>query len=453
MLVYVISKNGVPLMPSIRNGHIRKLLKQKQAKIVKRDPFTIQLLYETDDIVQDVELKIDTGYQHIGISACSDKSEIYSAEIELLDGQKQRTEDRRKLRRTRRNRLRYRKCRFKNRKVEEGWIAPSIQHKINSHVKAVAKVVSILPISKILLEVANFDIQKLKNPDISGKEYQEGELYDFRNVREYIFFRDNYTCQICGKNAFKDGVSLHWHHKEYWRGNHSNSPANGLTVCTKCHCSKNHQPGGTLWGLKATQQEFKAETYMATVRKIILNAVKEQFDIPVEAACGYLTKDKRITLELDKTHYNDAYCIGDKQPESRLVEPIFYKEKRKNNRILAKFYDAKYIDRRDGSKKSGKDLFSGRSTRNKSLNSENLHQYRSKKVSKGRVSIRTQRYPIQPQDIVLWKNRHWLVVGVHCNGTRVLISGHGLKKSKSVAIKDTRLINHSNTIYRERSAR
>lgn len=334
MLVYVLSENGVPLMPSTRCGHIRKFLKEHKAKVIKREPFTIQLLYDTDDIVQEVELKIDTGYQHIGGSACSDRAEVYSAEAELLSGQKQRLEDRAEYRRTRRNRLRYRKPRFDNRKTEEGWLAPSLQHKVNSHIKVVGRVTQILPISKIKLEIANFDIQKLKNPEIEGVGYQQGEMYDFRNVREYIFFRDNYTCQICGKNAFKDDVSLHWHHVEFWKDNHSDAPANGLTVCTKCHCSKNHKPGGKLWGIEAKQKEFKAETFMATVRKYILAAVRERFDVPVEATYGYLTKDKRIALGLEKTHYNDAFCIGDKQPGLRLVNPVFYKEKRKNNRSL-----------------------------------------------------------------------------------------------------------------------
>ena len=90
MPVYVISKNGVPLMPSVRNGHVRKLLKSKQAKVVKREPFTIQLLYDTEDVVQDVELKIDTGYLHIGVSACSDKAELYSSEVELNPNIKKR---------------------------------------------------------------------------------------------------------------------------------------------------------------------------------------------------------------------------------------------------------------------------------------------------------------------------------------------------------------------------
>ena len=450
MLVYVLNRYGVPLMPSIRNGHIRWLLKENQAKVVKKTPFTIQLLYDVPGVVQEVEAKLDTGYQHIGASGCSDKAEIYSAEVELLTGQVERLEDRRKYRRTRRNKLRYRKPRYNNRKnKKEGWIAPSIQHKVDSHVKTVEQVRKILPISKVTIEVGNFDIQKLKNPDIQGKEYQQGEMYDFRNVREYIFFRDNYTCQICGRNAFKDGVSLHWHHREYWKGNHSDRPGNGMTVCTDCHCSKNHQPKGKLWGIEAIDDSFKAETYMATVRWIIKKALEERLGIPVEVTYGYLTKSTRIALDLSKTHFNDAYCIGERQPPERLAETVFFTERRKNNRSLEKFYDAQYIDARDGSKKAGKDLASGRSTRNKNKNTENLHKYRKQKLKAGYRTIRKQRSTLQPYDTVLWKNRLWIVKGTHCNNTRVMVADNSGAKSKSAAIKQVRLINHSKTFIRK----
>lgn len=447
MFVYVISMNGVPLMPSVRNGHIRRLLKSKQAKVVKRDPFTIQLLYDTQDIVQYVELKVDTGYLHIGISACSDNAELYSSEVELNPNIKNNIQAKQKYRRTRRNKLRYRKKRFDNRKRPEGWFAPSIQHKVDSHVKTICKAASILPISKICIEVANFDIQKLKNPDISGKEYQEGELYDFRNLREYVFFRDNYTCQICGKNAFKDGVALHMHHVEYWNGhNRANTPANGLTVCTKCHSPKNHQQGGALWGLEAKYRPLKDSTFMTMVRWQIVNTVKALFpDIEVVHTYGYLTKDKRITLGIEKSHANDAFCIGNKQPSQRLAETVYYKQKSKNNRSLSTFYDAKYIDSLTGKTATGKELFSGRTTRNKNKNSENLHLYRSRKVKAGRVSTRKQRYSLQPHDEVIWRNRKWLVKGVHCNGTRVI-----LDSGRSVAIKEVTLIEHAKTIYLDR---
>ena len=215
MMVYVLNVNGLPLMPTENCGYVRKLLKSRKAQVVKSNPFTIQLLYETENNTQDIDLKIDTGYQYIGISACTDDKELFSGELSLLKGQKDRLQERTSYRKTRRNLLRYRKPRFNNRKRSKQWLAPSIQHKLDSHLKIIRKLMAVLPISKIYVETANFDIQALKNPDISGTDYQKGEMYDFRNLREYIFFRDNYTCQICHKNSFQDGAILRMHHLEY----------------------------------------------------------------------------------------------------------------------------------------------------------------------------------------------------------------------------------------------
>ena len=117
--------------------------------------------------------------------------------------------------------------------------------------------------------------------------------------------------------------------------------------------------------------------------------------------------------------------------------------------FLEKFYDAKYIDSRDGSKKTGKELFSGRTTRNKQLNGDNLHKYRKQKVSKGKRVIRKSHYPIQPNDIIIWKNRLWTSKGAHNNGTRVMLDGNNLKKAKSVVIKDLKVKNTAKTIYRK----
>ena len=452
-MVYVLNVNGEPIMPTNRYRHVRKLLKSKRAKIVGYEPFTIQLLYEVENKTQDIDLKVDSGYLHVGLSSCSDNTELYSAELEMYAEQKERMDTRRKYRRTRRNRLRYRKPRFDNRRRSEGWLAPSIEYKVETHLKQIKRVTDILPITKIIVEVANFDIHALKNPDINGAEYQQGEMFDFRNLREYTFFRDNYTCQICGKSTFKDGAVLRMHHVEYWNNsNRSNIPANTLTVCTKCHSPKNHEPTGKLYGIEMKHKPFKAETFMATVRWIILNRLKERYkNINVVHSYGYQTKDKRIELGLDKTHYNDAYCIGDKQPKKRLANTLILKQQRKNNRSLEKFYDAKYIDRRDGTKKTGKELFSGRTTRNTNLNSENLHQYRGQKLSKGRRAIRKQHYMYQPNDIVKYNNRTYKVKGTHCNGSRVLLQSE--PKAISIAINKLEPYKFSKTIYLEREVK
>ncbi len=211
MLVYVINKHGKPLMPC-KPRKARKLLKQGKAKVIKRAPFTIQLLFGSSGYTQEITLGVDTGSKHIGISATTEKEELFSAEVELRNDIVDLLSTKRQNRRTRRNRLRYRKARFNNRikRKKEGWLAPSIEHKIQTHLSTIEKVHQILPISKIIAEVASFDIQKIKNPDIQGKEYQQGEQLDFWNVREYVLFRDNHTCQHC-KGKSKDKI-LNVHH-------------------------------------------------------------------------------------------------------------------------------------------------------------------------------------------------------------------------------------------------
>ena len=133
---------------------------------------------------------------------------------------------------------------------------------------------------------------------------------------------------------------------------------------------------------------------------------------------GYITKSKRIALGLDKTHYNDAFVIAGGTDQIR-AEPIYFKQARRNNRSLERFYDAKYIDIRTGKKVSGQKLYSGRTVRNKNYNTENLHVYRGPKLSKGRRSIRTERYFYQPNDIVIYNNKKYRVAGVQNKGAYI----------------------------------
>lgn len=127
--VCVISESGERLMPTFRLGRVRHLLKDGKAKIIKHNPFTVQLQYESEGYTQPIELCEDVGYNYIGVSAKSESHEYVSAQYDTLTDEKQRHDDCRKLRRTRRNRLRYRKPRFDNRKREETWLAPSLEHK------------------------------------------------------------------------------------------------------------------------------------------------------------------------------------------------------------------------------------------------------------------------------------------------------------------------------------
>ena len=139
-------------------------------------------------------------------------------------------------------------------------------------------------------------------------------------------------------------------------------------------------------------------------------------------------------MSIEKSHVNDAYVMGVFHPRHR-VATICLQKKRRNNRCLEKFYDAKYIDSRDGKKKTGKELFNGRINRNHKKDSENLHRYRSKKVSAGKRAIRKQRYPIQPHDIVIYDGRQYETSGCHSNGTRAIL----LPSKKSVSVKKLKI--------------
>ena len=236
-LVYVLNKDGLPLMPTHKLGKVRRLLKDGRAKIVKRNPFTIQLNYECGNYIQNVTLGVDAGSKHIGLSASTDKDELYCSDIELRNDIVELISTRKENRRTRHEHLRYREPRFDNRiaSKKEGWLAPSVRQKIDCHLKVIENICEILPITEIIVEVAAFDTQLLKAKEegktISGTDYQNGEMKGF-NAREYVLFRDNHECQCChGKS--KDKV-LETHHIES-RKTGGNAPNNLITLCSTCH--------------------------------------------------------------------------------------------------------------------------------------------------------------------------------------------------------------------------
>lgn len=243
----------------------KKLLKSGRAKIVGRDPFTIQLLYGTRGYTQPVTLGIDAGYENIGYSAVTEKEELIGGEFKLLKGVSERITERRKYRRQRRNRKRYRKSRFDNRRLRTGWLPPSIQHKLDAHIKLVERLKPRLPIKRIVVEVAKFDIQKIKNPEISGCQYQRGEQLGYYNLAAYIRHRDKYQCQNPNcKNKAPEKI-LQIHHIGYWKEDRSDRPGNLITLCDKCHIPANHKKGKFLHGWQPEVKSFRPETFITII--------------------------------------------------------------------------------------------------------------------------------------------------------------------------------------------
>ena len=335
-MVYVLSKTGQPLMPTENHAKVRVLLKQQKAKVVHRCPFTIQLLYDSTDYTQPVFLGIDAGSRHIGVSATTETKVLYEADVTLRNDIVDLLSTRREARRSRRNRKRrYRKPRFNNRTRKNGWLAPSVQQKVDTHLTVVRKVTEILPVSIITVETASFDIQKIKNPDIAGTGYQQGEQLDFWNVREYVLFRDGHTCQCC-KGKSKDPV-LNVHHIES-RKTGGNAPNNLITLCGTCH--KGYHKG-TVTLPKAIHRgmKFKDATFMGVMRWAFYNRMKETYEplgIMVNMTYGYITKNSRIEHNLPKDHFIDARCISG-HPDATSNGMVFYQKKvRCHNRQIHK---------------------------------------------------------------------------------------------------------------------
>ena len=331
-MVYVLNQNGQPLMPTENHAKVRILLKQRKAKVIKRCPFTIQLAYDSTNYTQEVTLGVDSGSKHIGLSATTKDKVLFESDVELRNDIVDLLSTRRQNRRTRRTRkTRYRKPRFNNRKRKDGWLAPSVQNKVDSHLTVIRRVHEILPISKIVVEIASFDIQKIKNPTISGTDYQQGEQLDFWNVREYVLFRDGHTCQCC-KGKSKDKI-LNVHHIES-RKTGGNAPNNLITLCETCHTGYHK---GTVKLPKTIKRgmSFRDATFMGIMRWAFYNKLKEIYP-NVSLTYGYITKNTCIENNLPKDHYIDARFISG-NPLASSDGTVYYQKKiRCHNRQIHK---------------------------------------------------------------------------------------------------------------------
>ena len=332
--VFVLNMRGQPLMPC-SPPKARKLLRAGKAVPVRRTPFVIQLTVPTGETKQPITLGVDAGYKHVGLSATTAKEELLASEVELRQDVTGLLSDRLELRRARRNRkTRYRAPRFDNRvrSKHKGWLAPSVENRIQAHISRIEAVCRVLPITKIVIETASFDIQKIKNPEVEGTDYQQGDQLGFRNVREYVLFRDGHVCQAC-KGRSKDLI-LNVHHIES-RKTGGDAPGNLITLCEACH--KAYHAGKLKQFSPRRGASFRAETFMGIMRWTVLNRLRERHpELPVTNTYGYLTKHKRIVAGLPKTHCADAFCIAGVLDAKRRGEYLFQKQTRRHNRQIHK---------------------------------------------------------------------------------------------------------------------
>lgn len=308
MKVYVQNKDGTPLMPC-KPAKAKHLFKDGKAKVVKLCPFTIRLNWDCERNVQEVIVGLDTGAVNVGCSAVCGDRVLYASETKLRTDIHKKMQRRAKYRRIRRSKLRYRPPRFDNRTRPKGWLPPSLRSKADSIVKIIKQLAEILPITKVRVEIAKFDIQKLQNPDIKGKEYQKGVTEGYDNKRAYVFVRDKYTCQICKK---REGI-LQTHHIIPRKDGGTDKPDNMITVHKKCHEDYNK---GLIKHKFRKPKEYKVETQITILKDFIVNELKKHFE--VEVTFGYITKRNRIRLNLPKSHCFDAIAITNPKKIERL---------------------------------------------------------------------------------------------------------------------------------------
>jgi len=309
----------------------RLLLQEGKEKVAIMVPFTIQLLYGSSGYKQAISLGVDAGTKHIAVSATTEQKVLFEAEVVPRSDIQELLATRRQFRRARRRRkTRYRKVRFLNRKRSEGWLAPSVQHKVEAHLKTMRLVHKILPVRNTTIEVAQFDIQKIRRLEIEGKAYQEGPQLGFWNVREYVLFRDKHCCQWC-RGKSKHPI-LNVHHIES-RKTGGDSPDNLITLCETCHdlIHRTHQEHK----IERKSSTFRDATQMGIIRWRIYEQTKVMFQ-NVHLTYGYITKHTRISHHLEKSHLIDARCIS--THPCAISDGTWYLIKcvRRNNRQLHK---------------------------------------------------------------------------------------------------------------------
>ena len=410
-------------MPTTRLGKVYRLLKTEKAHIVSYEPFTIQLDYEPDThIIQPMTLGVDSGAIHSGYSVTNEHREYYSAEVIARDDISKRLSDRQMYRRNRRSRkIRYRKPRFKNRKnKKKGWLPPSLKQKVAVQLNEIDHLHHHFPIETIIVEVAEFDIQKIKNPDISDIEYQQGTLQGY-NIRNYLLEKHGRKCFYCGKTVSDFEVE---HMLPKSRGG-SNRIDNLTLSCHDCNQKKDTMTAEefirqTLPAKKATaklkqlpneKRLFKYMAHMNATRWTLYNAIKEKYS-NVEMTYGYITKYNRIQAGLPKAHHIDAKCITGFTTAPSINQTVVKIKMRRHNRQLH------------------------RAT-----------------FSKGHIRkvacLPTVVFGFQLYDLVLFNNRYYYIKGRRSSGYFKLTSVEGLKDEERTYKKLT-LLTHANAYLTNR---
>jgi len=336
--VFVLSSTKKPLMPC-HSQRARELLSKGKAAVYRYNPFTIILKDREDGDTQPIEWKIDPGSRETGMVLVGDfpkqgKVVLFAAHlvhrgiliVDLLLS-------RRRLRSVRRNRkTRYREPRFNNRIRTPGWLQPSFKSRVDNIITWCKKFMDRAPIVEIQVESVKFDTQLLNNPDISGKEYQQGTLFGYE-LKEYLLEKYERTCVYCGAKGYpvknKKGVPLEIEHITPKSRGGSNRLSNLTIACTDCNHKKDNKTAKE-FGFPDIQNNVTASLRDAaavnSTRKSLRERLKD-IGLPIDFWTGGRTKFNRLNQGYDKAHWIDAACVGESGSKVNLngITPLIIK--------------------------------------------------------------------------------------------------------------------------------
>ena len=346
-MVYVINKEGRPLMPTKQHGYVRILLKKEKARVVRKIPFTIQLLYETMDQVQPVILGVDPGRTNIGVCTITETGKpLFSAEVQTRNKDIPKLMAKRKLfrqahrkhvRREKRQRrakkngtalkdgcldrhlpsygkdktitckvIRNKQARFSNRKRPDGWLTPTANQLLQTHVNLIRKIARILPISKVVLELNRFAFMRLDDPSVYGTDFQHGPLYGYENsIKAAVWDLQKGKCLLC------DNPVEQYHHVRECHRNGSETVKNRVGLCRDCHSLVHTNRSAAEKLAEKAKGERKKYDALGVLNQIIPALIAQLSELcSLSVTAGWETKEFRDRHQIGKDHYLDAYVIA-----------------------------------------------------------------------------------------------------------------------------------------------
>lgn len=320
--VLVVDTDKQPCAP-IHPAKARRLLSSGQAAVWRRFPFTLILKMTRAVEPELLRVKIDPGSKTTGIAVMNDTTGqvVWAGELTHRGLQiRHALLNRRAVRRSRRQRkTRYRQPRFLNRKRPAGWLAPSLHHRILTTMTWVERIRRWAPIGAISMELVRFDTHLMQNAEMSGVQYQQGELAGYE-VREYLLEKWNRCCAYCCAT----NVQLEIEHIIPKSRGGSDRILNLTRACKTCNQRKGTQTSSE-FGYPHLQAQAKQPLKDAAAVNSTRWALYQRLQLtglPLEVGTGGRTKYNRQARRLAKTHWLDAACVGASTPERLVVQRV-----------------------------------------------------------------------------------------------------------------------------------